>query len=163
MTGPAPRPSGIWRPVPSALTEVDQRVEDRGRLIGRFDLEPDSFGKELEAKFEEGTAGLFPPSEVRGRKQGVVAVFESKASGPGSAGDLDDPKVHELPPFVDLSTGVVGDERAGNRDAGHVDMLMTDRSETQREPILRFQAPTPSIEIPAQLSGFSTFSRTGPL
>ena len=120
------------------MAEVDQPVEDRGRLERRFDLEPDSFGAEFEAELEETAASLLTPSKVCSGEQGILAVFESQASRPCAPGDLEDPKVHELSPLVDPSAGAIRRERTGNRDAGHVNRLLTGRVRMRRGPIRRF-------------------------
>ena len=113
MTEDARLCSRARRPVRSAATQVDEAVEDPGRLVGGLDLEPDGLGEKFEAKLEEAAAGLLPPSEVRGGEQGIAAVFKVHASRAGAPGDLDDPKVHELSPLLDPSAGVVrGSEQA---------------------------------------------------
>jgi hypothetical protein len=140
MTRAAPLGSGTRRPVPSAPAEVDQPVQDRSCIVGRFDLEPDGLGKEHKAELEEGAAGLLPSGEIRSAKQGVLAVFEPKASRSLAAGDLNHPMVHEMPPLLDPSAGVVGCKGASNRDADHATRLMATQAGTDewREPRHRF-------------------------
>jgi hypothetical protein len=117
--------SGNRRAIPPGRAEVDDPVQNRCGPGGRFDLKPDGFGEDFEAEVEEGAARLLPSGEVCRGEQGITAIFESQPSRVFAPSDLKHSTIHELPPFVDPSPGLLVSEGAGNRNAGHGKRLST--------------------------------------